>query len=220
MSEHEVLELILTYAIPRRNVNPLAHSLINRYGSLSSVFSESAAGLASNDGISMHTATLLRLFGDTAKNSLFAKNTVAGVCIRNVGEAMELCAEILGSGKLESFCSIMLDARQCVVDYYIETGFANTTPMDTKRLVARAIGCGASGVVLAHSHPSGEAAASLADARLTERIDSMLSAMNIALFEHIIVTADDCYAMLHDVKLSTINRSDVDAKSAYRFRIG
>ncbi len=206
MSEHEVLELLLTYAIPRRDVNPLAHRLINRYGSLESVLFESPMALASNEGVSMHTATLLGIIGDAVKSSLIISQP--RMRIANVGEAMEIAARLLRSHGTERALVMLMDSKGLVLDWYFEQGGIGYADIDMRRLLSRALACGAAGVLLAHDHPSGNVTPSAADGATLNRLLAVLAQVDVKLYEQIIVTDDDCYAVLHDLHLEDIAQSE------------
>lgn len=216
MSEHELLELILTYAIPRRNVNPLAHELINKYGSLEAVFRESPSALASNSGVSQHTAVLLRLFGEAAGSTLCAPDPMRRRNIYTVRDAMEFCMSVLGRGGAERCCVIMLDANGAIADIYVEEGEVYALRPDIKRMVARTLACGACSVVVGHSHPVGSASPSKADIELARMLREVFSHLDVDLSEQIIVSDDDCYAMLHDVHLCEVEASRGEDPAALR----
>lgn len=201
LSEHEILELILTYAVPRRDVNPLAHRIIDRYGSLEAALKQSAFDLAADTGISLHTATLLSLIGDASINAIFVDGSLKNKRFKNVGEAMELCRGMIGGVPREASCAIMLDKAGFIADHYVQQGEAYSSRFDLKRLISRSLAVGAESVVLAHSHAADVPGHSEADARLTQDIEELLGTVDLRLVEHIIVNGDNCYAMLHNVYL-------------------
>lgn len=204
MHEHEILELMLTYAIPRKDVNELAHELIDKFGSLRGVLSSEAYELAEIRGISMHTAVLLKLFGDAAANALFPDNALNSRRIVNVADAMEICCELIPAAECEAFCAVMLDGAGYVLDRYVDRGDRHCVRFDRRRFVARALASGAVSAIICHSHPFGSAACSADDERITNDAAELLSGIGVRLAEHVIVTKDDCRALLHDVRMSDI----------------
>ena len=201
MREHEILELMLTYAIPRKDVNPLAHKLISRYGSLYSVLTESPASLVTNDGISMHTAILLNLLGMSPAQLAGLGAAESRIRVVSIGESMSYCRELLTDSEAESFCAVLLDAKSRVAFSYVEHGESNSVGFDFKRLIMRAVAFGARSVVLAHLHAEDHAVCSDSDVRLTERVSKALAEVDIRLSEHIILARYDCMAVLHGVTL-------------------
>ena len=95
LQDHQLLELILFYAIPQRDVNPLAHELIGRFGSLQGVLEASREELKETVGITDNTVALLKLFPEVTRRAVRAQNSV-GVIVNTTEEA----AELLHRGKL------------------------------------------------------------------------------------------------------------------------
>lgn len=202
LNEHELLELMLTYAIPRRDVNGLAHRMIEHFGSLEAVLNEQPELLARFGGVSMHTAILLNLFGTASRQIFFTADRKRELRMHSVMDAILVCKELLRGKRRELCCVIMLDASNGIVEEYTEQGDARAVGFDIKRMITRAVVSGASGVVIGHRHPIGGAKASEADIRLNGRIEAALGQIDVRLSEHIIVAEDDCYAMVHNVLLS------------------
>lgn len=201
-NDHELLELILTYSIPRRDVNPLAHELINKYGSLKAVLYQDAAELTANKGISENTASLLKLFADFSRGRMFSRSAYKGVKLKNLREAMLLCVKLIKDADGESACVLLLDQRSKILDCCYVPGGALSVEFSLRRIVACVNACGASMLVIAHPHPSGEAAPSEKDKELNEKLTHVLEPMGVTLAEHVIVTDKDCVALMHDVRLS------------------
>lgn len=200
MSEHEVLELVLTYAIPRMNVNPLAHRLINKYGSLRAVLNAEYSSLIENDGVSRHTAVLLCLFGKAAAGQIYASPSKQ-TQLTNVGQAAAFCRSMLGAEEAETSLVVMLDCKSRVVDYYTEFGSLDHVSINSRELARRALNSNASSVILAHIHPSGLAELSDADKVVFNKISYFFNDLNLRLSEVFIITDSCCFAALHNVRL-------------------
>lgn len=202
MNEHEALELILTYAIPRRDVNPLAHRLIARYGSLRAVLTERVGALVRNEGVSTHTAVLLKLMGDAMEQKLCTAERISTRSIKNVGDAARVCGELLCRGSREGFCVVLLDSKGMAVDSYAEGGESGAVGFDVRKLVGRALDSNAESAVIGHTHVISDKTCSETDMRLTRRAAAVLGEINVKLAEHVIVDSTGCYAILHDAFIS------------------
>ncbi len=196
LRDHEMLELLLTYAIPRRDVNELAHELIERFGSLDGVLSADISQLASVNGVSEHTAILIRLVRDTACKATIAR------CEReplvSVGAAMEYCYALMAEKRTECPYAIMLDERSRIIrTVCIGDGTHDTAMMSVREVVIAAVDSRASAVVLTHNHPSGSSEPSVTDIATTNNIAIGLNTIGLNLWEHIIVGRDSCTAIMH-----------------------
>lgn len=187
-AEHEMLELLLFYAIPRHDVNELAHRVLNAFGGkLQGVFGASIAELMSVDGIGEQAAVFLHLVGGIHKHMAVAQ--VSGrVRIRTPQEAGELAYQLLTNRKTEAFYAIMLDNQSRLIQSeLIAEGTTDTTLVNVRKVVEAAMRLGASYVVLAHNHPGGSTKPSTADIQLSDNLEKVLSAIGITYVEHIIV---------------------------------
>lgn len=208
MNEHELLELILTYSIPRRDVNPLAHDLIAKYGSLECVLSAEPDELVTNRGISYNSAALLNLIGSARSGAFIAADARPHEALYSVRDAMEYFMRVFGKCAQEGFCAVFLNARGRVLGRFFKQGEAYTAGVDVKELVRRAVACGAIRVVTGHCHAVGKAESSEYDTALNRRIASVLNELDITLAEHIIVTRNDCLAVLHNVGLADLRNEE------------
>ena len=191
---HEVLELLLTYAIPRGDVNPLAHALIRHFGSLSCVLEAKESELRQVSGIGPRAASLLALM-----LPLFQKYQMEKLApkrqIGNVSQLLSYCYALFMGCTAEAFYVICLDGQLNVLSAEcLNTG----TPMEVSaapRLVARyALRRDASGVVITHNHPSGCLTPSQEDLDVTRQIGLALASMDIRLYDYVIVGTEDAFS--------------------------
>jgi len=201
-ADHEALELLLYYAIPRRNVNPIAHALMERYGSLSAVLSAPVEDLKQVAGIGERTAILLKLSPALAGK---ARLTESGQ------EQAMTSSELAGQYLLERFAGekneviyqLCLDRKgKLLVCKRLGEGGISSAALDVRRLVENAILSQASAVILAHNHPSGIALPSGDDYSATERAKAALATVGVALADHIIVADGDFVSMADSGYLS------------------
>lgn len=193
---HEVLELMLFYAIPQKNVNPLAHQLIDRFGSLHGVLDAPAEELMKVDGVGEYAATYLTLFKAVARRF---ESSRAGEreCIRNRGMAEAHCRRLLDGLRLEHMYVVCLDAQMRVLsDVLIARGSLSEVPA-YPRLVAEAVlRHNAYTVLLAHNHPGGSLIPSEQDVRITRKLSEMLRNIEVPLADHIIVAGGRSLSMV------------------------
>ena len=201
-ADHEILELLLYYAIPRRDTNPIAHALMERYGSLPAVLAAPMEDLKRTEGIGESAAVLLHLVPQVCRRARLAQ----------VGEDQVLnSSERAGAYLLECFdgesreviYQLCLDRKgKLLACKRLGEGSVASADLDVRRLVENAILTGASAVILAHNHPSGVALPSDGDYTATMRVRAALNAIGIELADHIIVADGDFVSMADSGYLS------------------
>lgn len=186
-----VLELLLFYAIPRKDTNELAHALLDHFGSLDRIFEASVPELEEVPGIGENTALLISLVPQITRRYLMAK----GNCICSItssAEAGKYLVPRLMFEKEEKLLLLCLDAKKSVISCVsLGSGVINAVDVNVRKVVENAVRNRASSVILAHNHPSGVALPSREDERITREIASALKLVGIPLDDHIIVAGDD-----------------------------
>ena len=214
MHEHQILELILFYAIKRRDVNPLAHRLIDRFGSLRGVLHASIGELRSA-GLSESTAVLLKLIGDVGY--AMDRKQIEETVVKNTNDALELCYKLLFRERRESIALVCLDAKSRVAKINVKTdGLNDRVNALPKWIVDAALSSNASALILAHNHPSGSLEPSQRDIETTAMLEKLLSPLGVALHDHVIVTQDACYSMKRDYTRRMTDEDDLDAAGQER----
>ena len=221
---HEVLELMLFYAIPQKNVNPLAHRLLERFGTLHGVLQASVEQLMQVDGIGETAATLLSLFAHSARQLELSRNQELPR-LTTKRSAMEHCRRLVDGLAQEHFYLVCLNSQLDVIrDVLIARGTLDevqTYPREVARVVLES---NAHSVILCHNHPGGSIVPSQEDVDLTGVLGSMLSSMNVALRDHVVVAGGMALSMV-DYGLLTITSPDgrlinrvADSENATRIR--
>ena len=190
-SDIQALELLLFYALPRVDTNPIAHGLLDRFGSLSQVLEASPEELCKVPGVGENGALLLNLIPQMGRFYMTDRAKSATILT-----SLEQCAEFLVprffGRKLETVFLLCRDAKcKVLCCKELGEGSVNSTGLSIRRVVETALGVNASSVVLAHNHPSGLAIPSPEDIQTTRRIAMALQAVEITLVDHIIVADDD-----------------------------
>ena len=185
--DYEVLELLLTYAIPRRDLKPLAKELLTQFGSLKGVLDAPSGDLEQIKGIGLHTALLIKLIKDVAALYLKerAKEKAQISCTR---ELFDYCQTAMGGLKDEQFRVIYLDAQNRIIDVEtIQDGIVNQAVVYPRKVLEKALRRKASAIILVHNHPSGHVKPSEADIRLTRTIQETARMLDILVHDHIII---------------------------------
>ena len=194
-ADHEALELLLYYAIPRRDTNPIAHALMERYGSLSAVLAAPVEDLKKVEGVGESAAILLKLAPQLyrkAKMSDAEQETILS-SVERVGAYL---LERFAGEKNEVVYQLCLDRKgKLLVCKKLGEGGVASADLDIRRLGENALLTGASSVVLAHNHPSGVALPSRDDYAATDRAKTALAVVGVALTDHIIVADGDFVSM-------------------------
>ena len=201
-ADHEALELLLYYAIPRQDTNPVAHRLLERFGSLDGVFSASFAELESVDGVGESAATLIRLLFPLCRRVRTA-GTGHDVILNSTERAGAYFLDLFFGEKQEVFYEACLDAKgKLTACCPLAEGSADSVSVNVRKVVENALNANASHVILSHNHPSGIALPSDADNRTTIQIRRALEGIGVRLADHIIV-ADGDFVSLRDNGLLT-----------------
>ncbi|MEG1548769.1 MAG: DNA repair protein RadC [Clostridia bacterium] len=212
MHEHQILELLLTFALPRRDTNPLAHDLLKRYGTLGSVLAANISDLAAVPGMGENAAVLLSLAGELAQGT-GAKHESAR--LNTPMQAMSFCRALLAGEKYETMYVISLDKRRKVIHSdRIGIGTLNETVVYPRVAVECALRHGASSVILTHNHPSGDASPSRADVETTKTVLTALTPIGITMHDHIIIGGNEAYSMVRGELIPSGEIKDVMGKAA------
>lgn len=192
---HEVVELLLFYGRARGDVNPLAHALLDHFGTLKGVLEARPEQLMAVPGVGEETATLISLM-----LPMFRRYS-ACVCeerkrISTRSEAENYCAALLAGQRTEHFYAICLSADNHLLGRrLIAKGTLTEVPAYPRLVVETALNYNAHSVVLCHNHPSGVCLPSGEDISSTRRLAGLLAGLGIALLDHVIVAGDETYSM-------------------------
>jgi len=192
----QALELLLFYSIPRQDTNPIAHRLLDHFGSLSQVLEAPTEELMQVGGIKEHSAVLLNLINEMGRFYLVDKAKRERVL-----PTIEDCARYLQPyfyGRMtETVFLLCMDAKcKALCCKEVGEGSVNSAGISVRKIVETALREGATTVVLAHNHPSGIAIPSPEDIQTTRRISAALHSVEIHLADHIVVADDDYVSMV------------------------
>lgn len=194
-AEHEVLELLLTYAIAQRDVNPMAHALLEQFGSLGAVLEADVDELMRVEGVGERTATLIalipELFGCYQRSLMGERPSIF-----NFEDAAAYCASLFYGAHEERIYLICLDQSGRVIHpALLRRGTLDRVSIYPREVVQLALRHHAYGVLLAHNHPSGIAQASPADERVTRTIGKALALVGVNLVDHLVLCGGEAYSL-------------------------
>lgn len=187
---HEILELLLYYAIPRRDINALAHSLIEYFGSLGNVFDADVSSLKEVPGIGENAAILISLIPQLSRVYNLSKWD-RKVTLASVDSVGQYAVAMYTGKKNEEFGIICLDSNRCV--HYsgtIISGTVNQAEAYPRLIVAEVLKHNAVNVILTHNHPNGSVMPSANDREATKNIVNALEAIDVNVLDHIIVSGE------------------------------
>lgn len=184
---YEALELLLTYAAPRRDVKPLAKSLINTFGSLRNVLDATFDDLTQKGGLSEHAATfILALKG--ASSLYLREAALKRKVVSDPVALLEYCSVAMSGLKDEQFRVIFLNSENEVLnDEVIGMGTVNETAVQPRKILERALYHKATALILVHNHPAGSIRPSDNDRVLTAEIVKAARSLGIRVHDHLIV---------------------------------
>ena len=195
-SDIQVLELLLFYCIPRQDTNPIAHNLLDHFGSLSQVLEAPVEELQKVEGMGENAAVFLHLITQVGRYYLVNRVSRCRI-LSTVKECAEYLLPFFYGRRVETVFLLCLDAKcKVLCCKEVGEGSVNSAGISVRRIVETALGVNATTVVLAHNHPSGLAVPSNEDIQTTRRVAMALQAVDIQLADHIVVADGDYVSMV------------------------
>jgi len=193
--DYKALELLLFYAIPQGDVKPLAHRLIERFGSFDAVFDATISELKKVEGIGDHASLLFKLIIAANRRYMISRNR-GGNVIDSTEKAGKFIVPRFYGERDEVVYMICLDAKHKILNCkMLFRGSVNTSGINVRKIVENALAFNSMSVILAHNHISGVALPSEEDRLTTQKVQDALKAVEIKLTDHIIVADGDFVSM-------------------------
>ena len=195
LTEYDFLELLLTYAIPRRDVRMLSRQLYNKYKSIHGILGASMESLMENDGIKEHTALFFKLIHKIME--LDCKYILDKAPIFHDYENLErYCRLTVGRKTVEEFHVLYLDSQfRLIKDELHSSGTIDWAAVYVREIVKKALDLNACSIVLLHNHPTPYTSFSSQDIDITKELECALEKLEISLYDHLLVSADIIYSM-------------------------
>jgi DNA repair protein RadC len=200
LSDYELLEMVLFTAQPRRDMKPLAKSLLRKFGSFAETVHAPEARLREVDGMGEASITQLKLIAAAA--SRIAKGQLQQrTLLSSWNDVIDYCRTSMAFADKEQFRLLFLDKRnQLIADEVQQVGTVDHTPVYPREVIKRALELSATAIVLVHNHPSGDPTPSQADIQMTRAIIDIATPLGISVHDHIIVGRNG-HASLKRLKL-------------------
>lgn len=193
--DHKLLELLLFYANPRSDTNPLAHELIDHFGSLAGILDATPEELQKVKGVGEHAAVLFKAVKEFSGRYLTVRTQVDDIA-RNSRDYYTLLRPYFFGARNEMLCLLCLDGKHKVLGIRkLGEGNVNAVNVTTRLIAEAALSLNASAVVLAHNHVSGIAFPSDDDVATTNSLAPILSTLGVALVDHLIFVDDDMVSL-------------------------
>lgn len=193
LRDDEVLELLLGYAIPRRDTKPLAKELLSRFRTLRGVFD---APLEELEGVSEYAGVLLRIVKECMSRGLMPDRSEAAEALDNPEAVLRYLRAEIGGEKAEHFMLLCLNpAGRLIHTEHLSKGTVDMAHVYPREVFKTALLKGASALILIHNHPSGSITPSCHDEKLTRTLTEIGQSLGVAVHDHIIVTRDQAFSI-------------------------
>ncbi len=195
MEEHEQLELLLFYAIPRTNTNETAHRLLNTFGSIPAIIDAPLEEIERVPGVGPGAGIFFRFLREFYP--IYAKkHSQPKRIIRKPIDAARMLMDMYTYTEAEAVTMILLNSHKKVLfSGIVYVDGPNSVQVDLRRIAQMALSYDATAMILGHNHPSGISTASTIDLRANEQVEKSLAYLGITLLDHIIVTEDNYYSL-------------------------
>lgn len=188
LADHEVVEYLLMTAIPRRDVKPLARSLIQRFGNIAGVLNADAKALVLHPGMGETSAAALKVIALAARR-LARTEAKAQPVLASWQALLDYLTIDMAHLTVERVRVLYLNSANMLIhDEHLAEGSLTEAAIHPREVIRRALDLGAAALILVHNHPSGAAETSRADIQMTNRIAEAGRLLGIAVHDHVIIS--------------------------------
>ena len=199
LADYELLEVVLFAVQTRRDVKPIATSLIAKFGSFAAVMAAEPDALA-EAGLNLAGITAIKAARETGLRLMHAELQERPV-VGSWDKLINYCAAHIAHGEVEEFHILFLDRKNMLIKHERQQrGTVNHAPVYPREVVKRALELKATAMILVHNHPSGDPTPSRADIAITKEIERAVTALGLALHDHVII-ARDRHVSFRELKL-------------------
>lgn len=193
--DHQVLELLLFQAIPRLDTNPIAHRLMQRFGSLSAVLEADPKDLAVVEGVGANAAAFLSMVPQVTRRYFLDRIKHTRKPLNTSEAAAEYLVPLMAGRSEEVFYVICLDSQlRILYPSLISEGTVKDAFVHPRHVVEAAVRHKAASVIFAHNHPAGTVRPSHHDHSITKRLVQALGGIDIKVVDHVIVAGEHIYS--------------------------
>ncbi|MGE5537855.1 MAG: RadC family protein [Gemmatimonas sp.] len=184
--DYELLEFLLTLAVPRRDTKGLAKALIEHFRSFAEVIAATPEALA-EFGLSPASIAAIKIV-DAAAVRLSQRQAIDRPILSSWQKVLDYCHAAMARSPTEHFRILFLDRKNKLIkDEVQQTGTVNHAPVYPREVMKRALELGASAIIMVHNHPSGDPAPSAADVAMTHEVRDVGSKLGVTLHDHLII---------------------------------
>ncbi len=195
LAKYETLELLLTYAIPRRDVRPLARMLYKKFGGMFPILSASIDDLCSVRGMGRNAAIFIKVVQKILLDGYESKMSEQRI-FQDREQFNNFCRLELGGKPVEELHVIYMDEEgRLIEDQLHSVGSYNMSSVFDTEIVKHAIALNARSVALVHNHPRPNSSFSNQDITVTRKLESQLAALGIQLYDHFVVSGGIVYSL-------------------------
>ncbi len=185
--DHELLEMVLFLALPRRDTKPIARALLGRFGSFANAIAAPLNDLRSIEGLGEAGAAALRTV-QAAALRLARAEVIDRPVLNNWDRLIAYLSAVMARERIEQFRILFLDTKnRLIADEAQARGTVNHTPVYPREVVRRALELQATALILVHNHPSGDPTPSRADLEMTQEVKAAAASLGIVLHDHLVV---------------------------------
>lgn len=185
--DYELLELLLFAAIPRRDVKPLAKTLLKQFGSIAAVLAADMHDLSQVKGLSDNSAALIKVVHALTQRMLI-EDVEQKPILSSWKKLLDYCHVAMAHEKREQFRVLFLNRKnQLIADEVQQVGTVDHAPVYPREIVKRALEHGATALILVHNHPSGDPTPSDSDIAMTEEIIRAARTLDVVVHDHLII---------------------------------
>lgn len=190
LPDYELLELLLTMAIPRGDVKPAAKALMKRFGTFDGVVNASVDDLRTVKGMGEVSPVAIKVVRAAADRLLRSEVTGKPV-LSSFESVIDYCRLAMGFEEREQFRVLFLDRKNnLLTDEVQQKGTVDHAPVYPREVARRSIELNATAVILVHNHPSGDPTPSRADIAMTKEIVAAAKAVGVTVHDHIVIVRD------------------------------
>lgn len=195
LADYELLELLLTYVIPRADTKPIAKALLRKHRSLNSTFNQAADKLEEIEGIGPQASTFLLVIRACIERYL-EQRVERRKSISSPKDVVQFVRAQLAAKQRECLMALYLsDSNRMLHHSIITEGTVNRTPLYPREILRQGLACNATGLILVHNHPQGEPVPSDHDFEMTRKLEEVAAQLDIRLLDHLIVTGLEAYSI-------------------------
>ncbi len=216
MDTNRLLELLLTYAIPRQDVYMLANSLLSRFGDIGGVLNASVDELMLVDGIGQTAAILISLVSSLNRKKLLSE--ISCKTFENTDQiARDICKLFYDSNEERVLVVAFNSSMRMLSHQFVSRGQNGECVIDNREIAKFILKDGISSIIIAHNHPSGNVNPSAEDIRAMFELEMFLNSMSVKLIDMLIVSGDSYFKMSDAEKLSNRLADTLGEEPSYIF---